>query len=365
MAFQGISGFIKGWNSSTGSWIQKLGGGLMGALRGIIPGFDYIVKAVKWIGGWIWKIVAFSFKWLTLPGLLIQAYKGLKKMFPETFAAIGNLLGKVWGVFKKILGVGWQIVKMIFGQWWTGIKLIWSGVKMVWNAFAEPIAAIWGMVKSFFGLIGAYWKAYVSDPIKKFFGAFSGGFDHMLASIINGFTDLAGGIWHALTDPFKEAWNWVKELWGGNSPSRVGMSILQGIVSIGGNIFDALTAPFRKGLAWIADKIPGMGKVAEKLRGGVSGGSVEKRAQAAYIPAVTVTPEGTKIAKSKDKDKRAGEKEKEESAPMSEETGCKIVALLEKILAKDTNVSMDGQLLSSHLARQTEFRGGYGVNKVA
>ena len=366
MAFQGISGFIKGWNASTGSWIQKLGGGLMGALRGIIPGFDYIVKAVKWIGGWIGKIVVWSFKWLTLPGLLIQAYKGLKKLFPETFAAIENLLGKVWGAFTKILGVGWQIAKMMFGAWWSGVKLMWSGIKMVWNAFAEPIAAIWGMVKSFFGLIGAYWRAYVSGPIEKFFGAFTGGLDHMLASIINGFASLAGSIWHALTDPFKAAWNWVKELWGGNSPSRVGMSILQGIVSIGSGIFDALTAPFRKGMAWIMDKIPGMGKVAEKIRGGVSGGgSVEKRATAAYIPAVTVTPEGTKIAKAKDKDKRAGEKEKDESAPMSEETGLKIVTLLEKILAKDTNVSMDGQLLSTHLARQTEFRGGYGVNKVA
>ena len=50
---------------------------------------------------------------------------------------------------------------------------------------------------------------------------------------------------------------------------------------------------------------------------------------------------------------------------MSEATGQKICSLLEKILAKDNNIHMDGQLLSTHLARQTEFRGGYGVNKVA
>lgn len=363
-AFQAIGGFIKGWNSTTGNWIQKLGGGLMGALRNIIPGFDYIVKAVKWIGGWIWKIVTFSFKWLTLPGLLIQAYKGLKNMFPETFAAIGNLLGKVWGVFTKILGVGWQIAKMLFGAWWSGVKLIWSGVKMIWNAFAEPIAAVWGMVKSFFGLMGAYWKAYVSGPISKFFGSFSGGLDHMLASIINGFTSLAGSIWHALTDPFKRAWGWVKGLWGGSSPSQVGLSILNGIMSIGPMIFNALTAPFRKGMAWIIDKVPGMGKMAEKLRGGMSS-SVEKKATAAYIPAVNVTPKGTEVAPFTRKPGEKGKDEKESNQPMSEATGQKICSLLEKILAKDNNIHMDGQLLSSHLARQTEFRGGYGVNKVA
>ena len=50
---------------------------------------------------------------------------------------------------------------------------------------------------------------------------------------------------------------------------------------------------------------------------------------------------------------------------MSEETGKKIVELLEKILAKDTNINMDGQLLSTQLARQTDFYGGFGANKVS
>jgi hypothetical protein len=363
-AFQAIGGFIRGWNSTTGSWIQKLGGGLMGALRGIIPGFDWIVKAVKWIGGWIGKIVVWSSKWLKFPGLLIQGYRVLQKMFPETFAAIGNLLGKVWGVFKKILGVEWQIVKIMFGVWWSGIKLIWAGIKMVWNAFAEPIKAIWGMMKSYFGLIGAYWKSYVSGPIGKFFGSFSGGFDHFFASIIGGISSIGSAIYHGLTDPFVSAWNKISSWWGGNSPSQAGLSILRGISSIGEMLLHSLTEPFRRGMAWIMDKVPGMGKMAEKLRGGAST-SVEKKAQAAYIPAVTVSPEGTKIAPFTRKPGESGKDDKEASIPMSEATGQKMVALLEKILAKDNNIHMDGQLLSTHLARQTEFRGGYGVNKVA
>ena len=106
-----------------------------------------------------------------------------------------------------------------------------------------------------------------------------------------------------------------------------------------------------------------MGSPLGRLFGGAK--SLEARVKAAYIPAVTVTPQETKI-ETAGRRKTPGEKaEKEEMQPMSEETGQKIVSLLEKILAKDTNVHMDGQLLSTSLARQTEFRGGYGVNKVA
>ena len=307
-AFQAIGGFIKGWNSTTGNFIQKLGGGLMGALRGIIPGFDYIVKAIKWAWNLISKVTTSLFGWFNP----IQ-----------------------WAID------GFKIIKAYLGQMWESIKyageLLMKGAQIYYSAWAWAIDKVWGGIKSLYN------------------------------SVVNGIKSIGGIIMDALLWPYKAAWGIVKSLWGGNSPSQIGLSIVRGIISVGSMIFDALTSPFRKGIAWIADKIPGMSKFADKLRGGMQGmvNPVENRAQAAYISAVTVTPKGTEIAKSEDKSKRSGEKEKAESELMSEETGLKIVALLEKILSKDTNVSMDGQLLSAHLARQTEFRGGYGVNKVA
>lgn len=307
-AFQAIGGFIKGWNSTTGNWIQKLGGGVMGALRNIIPGFDWIVKAVKWVWGWISKATTSLFGWFNPIQWAIDGFKIIK-----------TYLGQMWEGLKYVGELLMKGAQIYYSMWAWAIEKVWGGIKFLYNSFVDGIKAVGGLILD------------------------------------------------ALLWPYKTAWNWIKSLWGGSSPSQIGLSILKGIASVGPMIFDALTAPFRKGIAWIADKIPGMGKFADKLRGGAQGMAkpVENRAQAAYIPAVTVTPKGTEIAKAKDSAKRAGEKEKEESELMSEETGQKICSLLEKILAKDSNISMDGQLLSTHLARQTEFRGGYGVNKVA
>ena len=146
--------------------------------------------------------------------------------------------------------------------------------------------------------------------------------------------------------------------------SNVGVSIVKGVASVGKRIFDAIIAPYKAAFKWVIDKfakIPFIGK----LLGGDAKGSVEKKATAAYVPAVKVTPKGTEVAPFTRKPGEKGKDDKEKSMPMSEATGLKICSLLEKILAKDSHVKMDGQLLSSHLARQTEFRGGYGVNKVA
>jgi hypothetical protein len=302
----------------------------------------YSVGKVAWyIGEWSSqsKKAFMSLSWIAKIRSWFSPLSTLGKVFGTIggwFAKIGGWLGKIFAPIGKLLGFVGKFTGFIgfFAKWVPIIGWVITAFQFVGNLFKQ-FSAI-QFVKG--DWIGNIWK---------------------------GIKAIGGALYDTLIQPFVDAYHWIMSFFGGKSPSLLGMYIVKGIVSIGGSIFDALTAPFRKGMAWIADKIPGMGKVAEKLRGGVSGGSVEKRAQAAYIPAVTVTPEGTKIAKAKDKDKRAGEKEKDESVPMSEETGLKIVTLLEKILAKDTNVSMDGQLLSSHLARQTEFRGGYGVNKVA
>jgi len=280
----------------------------MGALRNIIPGFDYIVKAVKWVWNLITKVTTSLFGWFNPIQWAIDGFKIVK-----------TYLGQMWEGLKYVGELLMKGAQIYYSVWAWAIEKVWGGIKFLYNSFVDGIKAVGGLILD------------------------------------------------ALLWPYKTAWNWIKSLWVGSSPSQIGLSILKGIASVGPMIFDALTAPFRKGIAWIADKIPGMSKFADKLRGGVQGmvKPLEKRAQAAYIPAVTITPKGTEIAKAKDSASRVGEKEKEKLIPMTEETGQKICSLLEKILAKDNNIHMDGQLLSTQLARQTSFRGGYGVNKVA
>lgn len=260
-AVQAIHGAITGWNSATGGFGDKLKGAVMGVLRAIIPGFDWIVEKVKWLWQFIEPIATFLWKWTTPVGLMIQFSKGLMTLWE-----------KFGGYVKDGFAIAWAAIKPFLGQ----------------------------------------------------------------------------------------------------SPSQIGLLMVQGLVSVGAMMFDALTSPWRRALAWIFDKIPGMGKVADKLRGGLTdilSKPVETKAAAAYVPAVTVTPKGTTLAGATPATE-AGVVATKDTTTMAEllaankEVVAAINGLRADLNAGKIGISMDGQLLSATLARQTEFRGGYGVNKV-
>ena len=260
-AFQAIYGLITGWNDGVkqglGFW-EKLGSAIMGGLRAIIPGFDWIIDKVKYLWSSILLPMAeFTAKWLNWPGLI---FNGLKVVFSE--------------IYNYIVGI------------------------------------------------------------------------------------------------FSKAWDYVTSWWGGHSPSKLGLTILQGIVSVGAMIFDALTSPWRKGLEWISDKIPGMSKFADKLRGGATeflNTPLETKVATSYIPAATFSPNGNKLATTgEDKTNPTTVKAEDKSQLMTEKTGQAIVdkldALLTALKGGQIGINMDGSLLSTNLARHIEFKGNYGVN---
>ncbi len=463
MAFQAISGFFTGWSNTSGNWLKKLGGGLLGILEGIIPGFSYVEKLIGWIWGgiskagsflfgwmhpiqWIstafhsfiglfagmhgsaigffgsiWGFIKrigsavvsvgiFLFKWFTPVGLIFQAFKGLRKLMPETFAAIGGLFNKIWSValnvgkflfmwatpigwlitgikklvqivssliapVVKFLGTLWSIYKKIWGtvfdiskaivKWLFPIKMVWTWIKSVGTAIKEAFSAGWGMVKSFFGVIGSSFQ-YIKTTFTRMLTGWAHVLDHFLASIINGLSSIGSRIMNALTKPFSDAWNRIKSWWGGKSPSKLGMAIVQGLKSVGYLIYSALTSPFTMALGWIRKHIPfasillGKGDASKLVRK-----PVESRAQAAYVPAVTVSPSGTKIkASSASKPSKAKEKEKS-SATLDDILDALTTQnkLLEKLLAKDTRLSIDSSELSTRVSRGIAFKGNYGVNK--
>lgn len=312
-AFQAIGGFIKGWRSAEGGFFSKLLGGIVGALKAIIPGFGLITKLL----GGIWK----GIKWVG------QAVWGVIKQIPEF----------LWWAIKKMAGMWWSYAKSLLGVYkWIG-KMAWEGVKAYFNMWKNIGKWVFNMAKDLGNMI---WKGLMSVKDK---------------------------IVDVVKHPFKTAWGGIKKLWGGKSPSELGLSIVKGISSVGNLMQKALGDPFGRALMWIMKQIPGVGKMVDRLHSGYNSfrSSVEKRVSAAYVPAVTVTPTGTKLATTPKPVGTADAGKEKAQTLMTEETGRKMVSLLEKILAKEGNVKMDGQILSTHLARNTEFHGGFGTNKVA
>ena len=212
--------------------------------------------------------------------------------------------------------------------------------------------------KRFSNAISVIKRLFDSGIIK-----FKNGDDYIDISFLNKQFDQLSELRRARQD----AWNTIKSWWGGKSPSKLGMSVVQGIKSVGHLIYAALTAPFTMALGWIRKHIPGASMLLGK---GDTNKTVRKpvvsRAMAAYIPAVTVSPSGTKIEGSSTPKPAKASGDKKSSATLDDVLDALVTQnkLLEKILAKDPSIKMDGQLLSTSLARQTEFKGGYGVNKV-
>ena len=309
-AFQAITGFIKGWKSAEGGFFSKLFGGIMGALRNIIPGFGWLVDHLGGVWDWIKKIYHGLTDWFDPIGWIVDAWGWVKDKIKIAFDFWVSAAGVAWGWMKNILGTVWEIGKFIF-KWFTPVGLVIEGFKAM------------------LGLL---------DKVKE-----------------------------KLTGAFSSAWGKVKKIWGGNSPSEAGLSIARGIESVTPILSKALQNPFQAQFDVVKKIMPMIGKAILNSPLGMlfgAGKSLEAKVKAMYFPAVKVSPQGTKLASGVAPKTVGAAEEKESGKPMSEETGQKMVALLEKILAKDTNVHMDGQLLSTSLARQTEFRGGYGVNKV-
>lgn len=320
-------------------------------------------KSIKALGvdlksSWIWKL-----------GGVVQKIGSKIATLQHSIASAFNF-SKVGGFFGKIFS--W------FGKVGTFFAKIGSWVGKAFS-FLGKFGAVFGKFAGFLGFIFKWvpvlgWVITAIQFVVNLFGRLSGIGEAFKGGILNGIwfglKAIGLAIYDTILKPFVDAWNWIKGIFVGNSPSTLAMGILKGVVSVQAMLFDAITYPWRKALAWIFDKIPGMGKVAEKLRGGVKAmldEPVEKKATAAYVPAVTVTPEGTKVAGTQTP-------QQQQAAPAATDASNNTKTLqdiLTAINALNANLEagkigfyVDGQLLSATLARQSEFRGGYGVNKV-
>lgn len=190
---------------------------------------------------------------------------------------------------------------------------------------------------------------------------------------VAGFYAIGLAVYDVLLKPFVDLYKWIKKHLGAHSPSEIGLAIVKGIVGVGTMLYDALTSPFRRGFAWILDHVPGMGGLAERLRGGMTGalrdgGVLEKKAaqvdilqQPTTIAAgpVAATPTTPVAVDSTPDQKKQDDKD---SGTMAEIL--KAINLLNSnLMAGRIGVYIDGQLMSATIARQTLFKGGYGVNQ--
>lgn len=292
-------------------------------------------------------------------GLL--AWGGMFKIFGPAIAGFVELIIPLGKLFSTI-GTRLAPIGAFFGKIGMWVVKIFPATARLFG-FLSKFGGLLGLFAEWIPVIGWVILAfqYIYNLIARMKGIGDAFNKSFVDGVIFGFKAVWGTLYDTLIKPFVDAFEYIWHLFGANSPSLLGMGILKGIVSIGTLLFDALISPFRLAFTWIMDKFSGLGRFFGSIFG--RGESVEKKATAAYIPAVTVTSGETKINPLKETGGVEGRREKADVNYMTEETGQKMVALLEKILAKNIDVNLDGQKVSTYLSRNVEFRGSFGTNR--
>jgi hypothetical protein len=131
--------------------------------------------------------------------------------------------------------------------------------------FIGKITSIFGKMGSIgtfllktFGIVGKFMGPFgVILNIFTFITSLMKRFEETPKGILGGFQAIGGALYDTIIQPFVDAYNWIKNIFVGNSPSKLSMGMYNGIVSIGPALSDAITEPFKTGYKNISDlKLP-------------------------------------------------------------------------------------------------------------
>jgi hypothetical protein len=224
---------VTGWISSGFAFVNKYTGGWGGSiiiaaisLRGIFKVLGHMVSMLKWISN--------------------------TKVFANLFDAVTNRLLKVGQVLFSTLsrvfsiGKGGFVSIIEYGSKFFGLV---GRIGMGLLRFLNPITKI---AAAFQGgwLLGKFLNQFkfIQKTAQDFFLSIFAIGDAFKKGIVNGLFAVGKALTYALFAPFMAAYNMIMQIFGGHSPSKLGLSIVTGIVSVEGLLINALVSPFRK--AW-------------------------------------------------------------------------------------------------------------------
>ena len=190
---------------------------------------------------------------------VISKFNIFKTFVSSIFSPITNAIKPIIGAFKSV-GEGSKFLKPllsflkigkvgltavpILGEIIMAIEFIYNAWKRISVIFNDPNLNIGQKIfASVVGLYGALYDTLIQPfidigewIIKAVWGE----------DILKGIKAVVNDIYTILKSPFEKAYNWIMDLLGGKSPSKIGLAIVDGIESVVDMLFDVLTYPFKK-----------------------------------------------------------------------------------------------------------------------
>jgi len=206
---------------------------------------------------------------------------GLLVVFPTVFKSIAvysrliSMTLSSWGRASNFgwLKAGWQIFSNFFKFASKGFLFVSNSITKVMGPVSKMfgwIAKIFSAIKPLVGFAGALGKwltpigwiitaiIFIVNLFKRFEGItknLDGTWKGLGKTILKGFAAIGLALYDTLIKPFVDVFKWIMNLFGGHSPSKIGLSIVKGIFGIQGMMIKALFFPYIK--AWeLIKKIP-------------------------------------------------------------------------------------------------------------
>lgn len=292
------------------------------------------------------RMVALQNKWNQLLMQASQVLLPILDVFVSIVGAlisVGPLLSGAFMMFKGINSIVMSLAgKFVFFENVANVILrIMGPIKSLFVGISS-MASIFGRVGSI--LVGFGKFVPVLGWIILAFQVISSAIKHIgsfLRGEISIGTALKNIVYDVLLKPFVDAWNWIKGIFVGRSPSELAMGIVKGLISVQTMMFNVLTYPFRKAWSWIS------GSPAPAL--------------------FSATPQTPDASLSGGKEGEAAKAEAAAESPATKRLDdilSAIQTLNKNLETGKIGVYIDGQLMSATVARQTAFKGGFGMNVV-
>ena len=215
-----------------GSSIEKVIGKLVVSINRLKGSFDKVAKFMSTV----FNNLKIGAKLESSINSIIQLSKTLGKVFEPILKMFRGL--KLGGKFIPALG-----------QALTILDALWKSVEKLTEIFSDENLNIGQKItRSLVEVPIAIVKSII-DPFLEV-GRIVG--ELLLGKkIVDGIASVKNDIFNFVTAPFKDAYNFVLDLLGGKSPSKLGIAIVKGIEAIGNDIIQLITTPFKNAVTQV------------------------------------------------------------------------------------------------------------------
>lgn len=183
--------------------------------------------------------------WVQIADVLVPIVDLLAKVLVPTVKFIGFALKLVFGVISVGASFIDDILKTIFGSSFD----LFEWLNNILDDSSARLDVAINIMKQF--------PRMLIEEVSNLMTVFKTFGPAIVASVKANIVTL----YNTLKEPFSKAWEWIKSIFVGNSPSELGLGIVRGISSVATMVLDALLSPFEGFLNILHTIISDVGKV--------------------------------------------------------------------------------------------------------